>query len=102
MPFFSTTWNTFKGRTENKRVWNTVFFDLNPDVVVIQHSVYNLLDFLRDVGGLVGILIVITSFFNEVFSFNKLENWLVSELYMKPKTSTGKGNKEPKELDAGG
>ena len=49
-------------------------------------SVYSIFDFFRDMGGLGFILTSIASVLNLLFTFNKMENRLVSQLYQKPST----------------
>ena len=49
-------------------------------------SIYSIFDFFRDMGGLGFILTSIASFLNLVFTINKMENKLVSQLYQKPST----------------
>ena len=61
-------------------------FLMNPKVDVIEKKLHSFLDLLRDFGGLAFMLIVLASIGNFFFTYNKLENALVEQLYMKPAT----------------
>lgn len=64
-------------RTSTKFHQLITYFELNPETKVIQMTVYSVFDFMRDLGGLLALAILVCSFMNSLFSFNKLENSLV-------------------------
>ena len=64
----------------------SIRIEINPTVLVTQKTLHSFLDLMRDVGGLAFMLMVIAAFFNQVFTYNKLENALVEQLYLKPMT----------------
>ena len=75
---------------------------MNQNVTIIERSIYSGFDFLRDIGGLTCILVVIASSINSVCNYSKLENTLVSQLYKKPDLAKGRYRKESKTLDPQG
>ena len=58
-----------------------VTYSLNLDKVIIKRSVYNVLDMLGDIGGLQFALIIILTFALMLLQFNKMDNYLVSEMF---------------------
>ena len=57
---------------------------VNPRVELSQKLVYSALDFFRDIGGAAILLIIISGKINAIWTYNKLQNILVAQLYMKP------------------
>ena len=53
---------------------------------------------MRDLGGLLAMLILASIFLNSMFTYNKLENALVSQLYKLPKM-VGIEDKQSKTLN---
>ena len=45
---------------------------------------YSVIDFFRDIGGAAILLIIIAGKINAIWTYNKLENSIVAQLYMKP------------------
>ena len=54
---------------------------MNYAVKTTERSVYNFLMFLGDVGGLFGLLFSVFATLNNVFNFQKAQNFLVYSLY---------------------
>ena len=50
---------------------------VNDNTEMIYQSVYSNVDFLRDLGGLAFILVILSALLASLFTFNKLENILV-------------------------
>ena len=57
--------------------WLAVRMVVNDNTELIYHSVYSNVDFLRDLGGLAFILVLMATLCTSLFTFNKLENILV-------------------------
>ena len=56
-------------------------YRMNYAVKTTERSVYNLLMLLGDVGGLFGLLFSVFATINNVFNFQKAENFLAQSLY---------------------
>ena len=97
--FYKTNWKAISTRTTDPNIWLTIYFDVSPDIEVVQHSVYSFFDLLRDLGGISAMMIFLGSFANSFFSYKKLENMLVARLYKKPKVSQGVHKNESKAMD---
>ena len=59
---------------------------MNPLLGVKTKSIYSVFDFFRDMSGLGFLLTNLASVLNMLFTYNKIENKLVSLLYQKPAT----------------
>ena len=57
--------------------WLAIRMVVNDNTELIYHSVYSNVDFLRDLGGLAFILVLMATLCTNLFTFNKLENILV-------------------------
>lgn len=62
-----------------------IIFDLNPDVVFIQRSVYNSFMLLGDVGGFSGLLFSAGAAIVHFFTYNNAENYLANKLFQAKK-----------------
>jgi hypothetical protein len=62
----------------------------NPDKIIIERSVYDFLNLLRDVGGLNGILVIIGSFLISKIASEVSSAYFVSALYKQQTDSTDK------------
>ena len=70
-------------------------------VKVVQRPIHSFMDILRDVGGALFTLLVVSMFLNSILTYNKMENWLVQNLYLRPETkSSGADEEAVKDLDA--
>ena len=58
-----------------------VTYSLSPDRILIKRQVYNVVDMLTEIGGLQYALFIILSFLLMLFNFNKMDNYLVSEMF---------------------
>ena len=58
-----------------------ITYELDPNLYHVEMRVYNALDMLGDIGGLQYSLVVILGFFMMLMHYNKMENYLVQEMY---------------------
>ena len=58
-----------------------ITFELDLDRKFIMRKCYSFLDLLSEVGGMIGILMVIFSSVVSCFNFNNFDNYLVSRLF---------------------
>ena len=86
-------------RVTEKGFWLTIRFFVNPNVELTQRLVYSSLDFFRDIGGAAFLLILVSGNINALWTYNKLENSIVGELYMKPTIIKGEVDKIGKDKE---
>ena len=93
---FDMTWTKLLGRTsygwkqgESHEDWFSMRIHMNPQITLIKKSVYTAFDFLRDVGGLTFACVLFATGLAHGFTYNKMENQMVAQLYRKPKSWVG-------------
>ena len=59
----------------------TIAYELDPDFYNVDMQVYNTLDMLGDIGGLQYSLLLVFGFILMLMHHNKMDNYLVSEMY---------------------
>ena len=91
--YFDLSYVMHKNRVSEKDFWLTIRFFVNPSVQLTQKQVYSFLDFCRDIGGAAFLLSLISGQINAIWTYNKLENILVSQLYLKPSIWKGEIDK---------
>ena len=86
---FNMKWTKILGRTSKSGDWFSMRIHINANVRFIRQSVYTFFDILRDIGGCAYFFVAVATFAAVAFTYNKLENVLVAQLYKKPKQWTG-------------
>ena len=76
--YFDLSYVKHVNRVTEKDFWLTIRFFVNPSVELTQRSVYSYLDFFRDIGGAAFMLFLLAGQINGIWTYNKLENILVS------------------------
>ena len=64
--------------------WVSLRLFINPNVELIQKSVYSAFDVIRDLGGAACMTLLVSSLLTHLFTYNQLQNVMVAELYRKP------------------
>ena len=71
-------WTKILGRTSKPGDWFSMRIHINANVRFIRKSVYTAFDIIRDIGGCAYFLVAVATFFTAAFTYNKLENAIVS------------------------
>ena len=58
-----------------------LFFELNPDLIVVSRDLYTVLDWLSDIGGIHGMMISAVAIVIGYLNYNFFDNFLVQRLY---------------------
>lgn len=98
---FDISWKALVGRVEDasRLRYQTLWYEVNSNIVLIQSSYYSMADFMSDIGGLIAFLTFFGMTLNGMFSYNRMENHLVAQLYEKQKIMHGKFKNESKTLN---
>lgn len=98
---FDISWKALVGRVEDasRLRYQTIWYEVNSNIVLIQSAYYSMADFMSDLGGLFVFLTLFGMTLNGMFSYNKMENHLVAQLYEKQKIMQGKFKNESKTLN---
>ena len=78
---FSIEYHAVRPYQFSDNVHTAITYELDPDYYHVEMQVYNALDMLGDIGGLQYCLILIFSSLLMLLHHNKMENYLVSEMY---------------------
>lgn len=76
----------------DNQVHISVTFEVDLDLTVIDRSVYNVLDWIGDIGGLGEGCFFISTTFLSVIHFGALDNMIISELFRVPAQSKKQEN----------
>ena len=78
MQHFELTVRKFNPKTESIM---QIFFNLNKEVTQVYMTYPSILDYLRDMGGLLCLLYLIGSGLTRILNYNKQSNALIGKLY---------------------
>lgn len=67
-------------------VWVSVTIERSLTTIAFERQVYNMFDFLSDVGGLSGILVYGLAIFVKAWNYNRFDNFMVTNLYKMKKS----------------
>ena len=63
------------------KVWVSVSFEMDLNMIHIERKLYTVFDMLSDVGGLLGILTSAAAFINSIWNYQAFDNFMVSRLF---------------------
>ena len=72
-----------------------ITFELDLDRKFIKRMCYSFLDLLGDLGGVIGILMVIFSSVVSCFNYNNFDNYMISRLFKIKKKDTETNQSDP-------
>ena len=65
-----------------------ISIERNLDLTVIARNIYNVFDYISDIGGMLGILVSSAALFLHIWTYNDLEDYMVTRLYKVKKAET--------------
>ena len=69
---------------------------MNKDVEAVERHIHNIFSLLGELGGFSGLLTSISVFFLSIFNYQKLENYIVTDLFQREANDEHSANVDPK------